>query len=534
MTAAAANPARAWLALAALLAAGSVPAWWIPAAAIDWQPGLAGDQPWRAWTAAWVHWSALHLIANLAAVAVLAWFGAVARLPWPAALAWALAWPSTQWALLTVPELAHYGGLSGVLHAGVAIGALWLVASGVGRQRAIGTAVGLGLAAKVLLEQPWGPALRSGGGWDIATAPAAHAAGAVAGLACGALAWWATRPRSAGATGLEAAAEASHTTPATRPITSTPVRPAAMARAPATTDGQRKAALDALAVMLLVGCAGVWGLGQAAAKVGLQEVPPLFQAALRSGGAALLLLAWSWRRGVPVTRRDGTGVAGLTAGLLFAAEFGCIFVGLQHTHASRMSVFLYLAPFFVAVAMPLVAPSERLRLPQAAGLLLAFTGVVWAYADGLARPAAGPLQWRGDALGIAAAALWAATTLTVRATRLATAAPEKTLLYQLAVSAAALGMASWWQGESWSLDWSATTVGVMVFQTVVITFASYLVWFWLVRHYPATQVSAFTLLTPVFGLFAGVWLLAEPLAPRLLAALVAVCAGIALVNRRAR
>ena len=65
----------------------------------------------------------------------------------------------------------------------------------------------------------------------------------------------------------------------------------------------------------------------------------------------------------------------------------------------------------------------------------------------------------------------------------------------------------------------------------MVCFASYLVWFWLIRHYPATQLSAFTLLTPVFGLLAGVALMGDPLTLRLIVALVAVSTGIALVHR---
>ncbi len=293
----------------------------------------------------------------------------------------------------------------------------------------------------------------------------------------------------------------------------------------------RHSQLDPRAVTLVVGCAALWGLGQVAAKVGLAEIPPLLQAALRSLGAALLLLGWcAWRR-LPVLARDGTGPAGLAAGLLFAAEFGCIFSGLQFTTASRLTVFLYVAPFIVALGMPLVSRSERLHATQVGGLLLAFAGVVWAFAEGFTRPAAGDRQWLGDALGLAAACFWGVTTLTVRGTRLATASAEKTLLYQLVVSGAALGMASLLHGESIPASLSPLSWGVLGFQTVLITFASYLVWFWLVRHYPATKISSFTLLTPLFGLWAGVLILGEPLTARLATALVAVCAGIWWVNR---
>ncbi|MBK8862814.1 MAG: rhombosortase [Betaproteobacteria bacterium] len=148
--------------------------------------GLA--EPWRAFSAAFVHWSPMHLGANLGAAAAVAAFGWAAKLPPRAALAWGVAWPLTHVGLLLRPELAHYGGLSGLLHGGVAVVVLWLLVQERGRRRAIGAMVGLGLAAKLWLEQPWGPVLRPAADWDIALAPLAHATGAVAGLLCGGLA----------------------------------------------------------------------------------------------------------------------------------------------------------------------------------------------------------------------------------------------------------------------------------------------------------------------------------------------------------
>lgn len=296
---------------------------------------------------------------------------------------------------------------------------------------------------------------------------------------------------------------------------------------------ERKDHVDGLAVALLLGCCAIWGLGQVAAKVTLSEIPPLMQAAARSLGAALLLVLWSRSRGLALFRADGTGRAGLLAGSLFALEFACIFVGLQYTSASRMSVFIYFAPFVVALGMPLISRSERLDAWQGAGLVLAFAGVVWAFAEGFGR-GGGSMQWLGDALGIAAAVLWGATTLVLRGSRLGSAAPEKTLLYQLAVSGIALAAAALLAAEPWPRQVGLLSWAALAFQTVVVTFASYLVWFWLVRHYPATRISAFTLLTPVFGLLAGVTLLDEPVTLRLLLALAAVSCGIALVNRVGR
>jgi len=293
---------------------------------------------------------------------------------------------------------------------------------------------------------------------------------------------------------------------------------------------ERKSHLDGVAIVSLLLCCVLWGLNQVATKVALAEIPPLMQASVRSLIAAFLLALWARLRGIPLADPDGTLAGGLLAGALFAAEFACIFVGLQFTAASRMIVFVYLAPFVVALGMPFIAHSERLSALQLAGLVGAFAGVAWAFAEGFHAPAAGERQWMGDALGLAAAVLWGATTLVIRATPLATAKAEKTLLYQLAISGVALGVGSLLSGEPWPAKLSSASLLPLSFQTVVITFASYLLWFWLVRHYPATRLASFTLLTPIAGLFAGVWFLGEPITRRLAVALAAVTCGIAIVN----
>ncbi|HEU5297570.1 MAG TPA: DMT family transporter [Burkholderiaceae bacterium] len=292
----------------------------------------------------------------------------------------------------------------------------------------------------------------------------------------------------------------------------------------------RKQDLDGLAVVTLLACCAVWGLGQVASKATLAEVPPLLQAGVRSLGAALLVTLWTRWRGIALFKRDGTSSAGLWAGLLFAIEFACIFTGLKFTTASRMVVFVYLAPFAVALGMPFIARGERLDAVQATGLVVAFSSVAWAFAEGFQAPSVGELQWLGDALGVAGAAFWGFTTLLIRGSGLSTAAPEKTLLYQLAVSGVALALASWLAGESWPTRLTTMPAAWLTFQIVVVSFASYLLWFWLVRHYPATHLSAFTLLTPLFGLLAGVMLMADPLTARLVFALIGVSLGIFLVH----
>ncbi len=297
---------------------------------------------------------------------------------------------------------------------------------------------------------------------------------------------------------------------------------------------ERHVHLDRRAVLLVVGCTVLWGLGQIASKVALAQIPPLTQGGLRSVGAALLVLAWARWRGIPLWERDGTLVPGLIAGTLFAAEFGAIYSALQFTTAGRMTVFLYLAPFVVAIGMVFISRSEGLRGLALAGLVTAFAGVAFAFLDSLTTSGAGSRQWLGDLLAGLAALGWGATTLVIRATRLGPVHPAKTLLYQLAVSGVGLTTVGWLSGER--VQWPLTPInaGALAFQIIVVGSSSYLVWFWLIRTYSATKLSAFTLLTPVVALVAGAVLLHEAVTPRTLVALVAVCLGLVAVNLRPR
>ncbi len=294
-----------------------------------------------------------------------------------------------------------------------------------------------------------------------------------------------------------------------------------------TTDRQP---LDTTAVALMLLLTLLWGLQQVAIKLAIDGVSPVTQAAIRSALATALLLAWARWRGIALARRDGTLAAGLVAGALFAAEFFFIYAGLAHTTASRMVVFVYLAPILTALGLAWFIPGERLNRAQWTGVLLAFAGLVLAFAEGLA--AHGRATVLGDLAGVAAAALWAATTVVIRTTRLAPAAAEKTLLYQLAASALLLPAAAWAIGEPGVVRVDATVVSSLLFQGAVVAFASYLTWFWLLTRYLGSRLAVFSFLTPLFGVLAGVLVLGERVGARFLLAALLVGAGIALVNRR--
>ena len=295
---------------------------------------------------------------------------------------------------------------------------------------------------------------------------------------------------------------------------------------------QRKDHLDTLAITLLVVCCAFWGFQQILIKFASREIPPLWQASLRMGGAAVLLWLWCRFRGVQLFGRDGSLRGGLLVGLLFAAEFCFIYLGLQYTSASRLTVFLYTSPFWVALLLPRFVKAETLRRVQWVGLVLAFAAVGVAFSEGFlhSSPVAG--QWRGDAMGLAAGMFWGLTTLAIRTTKVATVSAEKSLFYQLGVTALVCPVVSLALGETWGFDYSALVWGSLLLQTVVGAFASYLAWMWMLRHYPATQMATFTFLTPLFALVFGVLLLGEPLTTQLVLALLGVAAGIVLVSRR--
>lgn len=288
--------------------------------------------------------------------------------------------------------------------------------------------------------------------------------------------------------------------------------------------------LDGRAYATLLACTMLWGLQQVAIKLALPAVSPLAQAAVRSMLATVLLLGWARWRGIRLFDRDGTLAAGLLAGALFAGEFCFIYSGLAHTTASRMVVFVYLAPVLTALGLALAVPGERLAPAQWAGVLLAFAGLAVAFADGFGAGDRGTLL--GDAFGVIAAALWAATTVLIRASSLARIAAEKTLLYQLAVSALLLPLAAWGVGEPGVVRLDALAVASLLFQGVVIAFASYLAWFWLLTRYYAARLAVFSFLAPLFGVLFGVWLLGERLSPTFALAALMVGAGIGLVNLR--
>jgi drug/metabolite transporter (DMT)-like permease len=286
--------------------------------------------------------------------------------------------------------------------------------------------------------------------------------------------------------------------------------------------------LDAAATALVVLLCLSWGFNQVSVKLALDDIPPFTQAAIRSAAATILIAAWCRLRSIPLFARDGSLIAGLFAGVLFGAEFILIYQGLAYTTATRAVLFLYLAPFFVVLGTPILLPADRFSLHQWLGLALSFAGMVVAF--GIPTPALDPRQMIGDVLIVGGAFFWALTTLIIK-TKLPRVPSEKVLLYQLVVSAPMLAVCALLAGESVTHWPSAVALASLGYQTAWIVSVTFAIWFALVVRYSANRLSAFTFLTPLFGVAAGHLVLNEPLTPAFAAAVALVAGGLVLVNR---
>jgi len=289
-------------------------------------------------------------------------------------------------------------------------------------------------------------------------------------------------------------------------------------------------ALDGKAVALMLFLTLSWGLNSVLAKISTTGYDPVFLTVARSAIAAAAVYAWCLYRRINLFEHDGTLIPGIAAGIFFGLEFLAMFIGFEYSSVGRISLLVNTMPFFVLVCAHYFL-GERMTPAKVAGLVLAFIGVAIIFSDKM--PVAGDQVWIGDLLGLAAAVLWAATTLVIKGTRLTTASAEKVLMYQLVVSAIVIApMLLTIDNPIRDPDWTSTAA--LLTQAVFIVAFTYVLWFWLMRQYPASALSSFTFLTPAFSVFGGWLILSEPVSWRLALSLAMIGAGIYIVNRPRR
>lgn len=291
--------------------------------------------------------------------------------------------------------------------------------------------------------------------------------------------------------------------------------------------------LSAGVVLTMLALALLWGTNMAMVKLAAGELPPIFQAGLRSALAAACLWGWMRYRKIPAFPGRGVTGHGLVLGCMFGLEFGLLYPGMILTSVARSYLLLYTAPFFVAVGAHLWLPGDRLTRLKTAGLLLAFAGLVVLFAQGLGGFSARELI--GDALSLLAGALWGATTLYLKHFVAQRALAVQTLFHQLFFSAPPLLLASFILENPAAANMTGFGAFSMFYQAVIVAFISYLAWFVLILRHPASLVQAFTFFTPLAGvLISGLLILHEPVSLRLVLALTLISLGLVLVNRPAR
>lgn len=286
--------------------------------------------------------------------------------------------------------------------------------------------------------------------------------------------------------------------------------------------------LDARAVIILTVLCLIWGLNAVAMKYATAGIAPIFCAGLRSVIATICLIIWMIGR--RITLFVGHLKDGMIIGLLFGAEFGLLYMAIKFTTASSAWILLYTSPFFHALGAHFFLTGDRLSIVKAAGMMLSFAGILILLSQHLGLPSVH--QFAGDLLALAAAMLWALTTVVIKRRLVAAVSPYHTLFYQTFFSIPILFLLSFMYQETPVHYIDGLILISVAYQGVLVAFISYLVWFFLVHTYPISRLSAFTFLTPVFATLAGVWLLGETLTPRIILSLTLVSIGIYIVNRK--
>jgi drug/metabolite transporter (DMT)-like permease len=296
--------------------------------------------------------------------------------------------------------------------------------------------------------------------------------------------------------------------------------------------GESRDYLDLTAIMTITILTLLWGLNHTAIKYSTQGVSPIFASALRSVIASICGVIYCLRKGERIFHTDIMLFHGFMVGLLFGVEFACIYFGLLFTDAARSVVFVYLSPFVVAVGAHFFLKGDRLTALKMLGLVLAFSGIFIVFHG---RPeAAKPTMFIGDILELIAAFLWGATTLYIKRFMAEKVHPINTFLYQLFFSIPILLVVSLILEPRWIYGINPYIVASIIYQSVIVAFMSYFIWFKLIHNYSVSRLSAFTFFTPIFGVLSGTILLNEEFTFSLMAGLPMVSVGIFLVNWRKR
>jgi drug/metabolite transporter (DMT)-like permease len=276
----------------------------------------------------------------------------------------------------------------------------------------------------------------------------------------------------------------------------------------------------------------IWGFSHPTIKYANQGISPVFASALRSVIASICGVIYCVKKGERLFHTDIMLFHGSIVGLLFGMEFVFLYLGLLYTDAARSIVFINLSPFIVALGAHFFLKRDRLTFLKTLGLVLAFTGVFVVFHG---RPkTAHSNMFLGDILEILAAFFWGATTLYIKRFLVEKVHPINTFLYQLIFSIPVLFITSFILEPRWIYRIDPYILGAFLYQSIIVAFISFFVWFKLIHNYSVSRLSSFNFLTPIFGVFSGTLLLKEEFTISLMVGLPLVCIGIFFVNWRGK
>jgi len=290
--------------------------------------------------------------------------------------------------------------------------------------------------------------------------------------------------------------------------------------------------LDPKAIITITILTALWAFNYTAIKVTNEGIAPVFASTLRSLIASICGVIYCLNQKQKLFHTDIMLFHGFMAGLLFGLEFACIYFGMLYTDAARSVVFVYTAPFVVAIGAHLFLRGDRLTFQKVMGLVLAFIGVYIVFQG---RPkTAKATMLLGDVLQIMAAIFWGTTTVYIKKFMAEKIHPINTFLYQLIFSTPILLIVSLILERDWIYQINFSVVAFMFYQSIIVAFISLLIWFKLIHSYSVSRLTAFTFFTPIFGVLFGILFLREELTVSLMIGLPLVCLGIYLVNWRKR
>jgi drug/metabolite transporter (DMT)-like permease len=297
-------------------------------------------------------------------------------------------------------------------------------------------------------------------------------------------------------------------------------------------NSESKDYLDLKAIISIIILTLLWGFNYTVVKYSNQGISPVFACTLRSIIASICGVIYCLKKGERLFHTDIMLFHGFMVGILFGLEFACIYFGMLYTDAARSVVFVYLSPFVVAVGAHFLLRGDRLTFLKTLGLFLAFMGIAIVF---YGKPqTAKPTMLIGDILEITAAFLWGATTLYIKRFMAEKVHPINTFLYQLVFSIPILLVVSLILEPQWISRIDLSIATSIFYQSVIVAFLSYFIWFKLIHGYSVSRLSAFTFFTPIFGVLSGTIFLSEEFTSSLMIGLPLVSLGIFFVNWRTR